>query len=645
MVWKSPYSPPDAAGPYGTGPESNDSDQQSSQSNSNSQSDKAAVTALHSSSESATAGVSSYASGAVNLGRAARAASAGSRAAAVGSHQMTNALGAAFKAVTGIANAIAVVSVPIANALIGASMTVGPFVVLAALGAVGIHAATDVDKFAGVLHQPGVELEVVSLIDKGLAYISGQSQVQALDTVAEHASDIHTIVTDTLTHHAAVAEASTQAPEHHDSQAQPDPVPVTPEPPADPVEPDPPSPPDPPPVNTAPEITGIDLTHIAENVAGVAHVTIHDAEDGDIVLDLPIAPQDFETTPAITLHASYTDSGGITVERDFTVTIDDVDETAPNLPAVFQSAEAIARHVTLAFPSDIWSPYSVTGDVTSKTVTFSNHDPTSSDTHDLITATIRIADLGYVPKVSATTTGIGTIVNLTAYSDHIDVRIDDTHPGGGDNYRINLTLTDPVHMTGDGALVITDGYASVLKTAWADPEDGTISGTVSIGPLSYDPAGNNTHTVTASATDSGGITVTHDFQVIVDPLPGQPLETFSGLNDFDGWHVDYGRTDWLSSYLSIGRGTNAPSSISKTVSLTAGETYTLSWDGNNANGGSVYTVTIGSDGHTYNDAPGWKHHEVQFIATGAEKVSFATFASSDSDALIDNIAVTPLHHA
>lgn len=224
------------------------------------------------------------------------------------------------------------------------------------------------------------------------------------------------------------------------------------------------------------------------------------------------------------------------------------------------------------------------------------------------------------------------------------MRLDDVHPGGGDGYRINLTLTDPATVASDGIIVI-DGYSSVISTAWTDPEDGTITGAASLGPFSYDPTGgSNTHVVAVTVTDSSGLTSSHDINVVVMPLPGMAIETFSGINDFAGWTVTSGLTYWLNGTLSVGRGTDAPSSISKTIALTEGETYTLSWDGNVRNGGTTYTVTAGGTSHSYGPASGWEHHEVQFVATGPEQIAFATPASSDQDAWIDNIAVTAMHH-
>lgn len=110
---------------------------------------------------------------------------------------------------------------------------------------------------------------------------------------------------------------------------------------------------------TAPTILSVSAPDVAENSSGTVTVTAWDAIDGMITRTIAIGPQDYEALGSgktVLSGIDVTNSSGLTAHAGAVTHILDVNEAA-----VLQSVETVDRHITLAFPNDIWTPYSVTG--------------------------------------------------------------------------------------------------------------------------------------------------------------------------------------------------------------------------------------------------------------------------------------------
>ncbi|MCH9646666.1 MAG: M36 family metallopeptidase [Deltaproteobacteria bacterium] len=311
------------------------------------------------------------------------------------------------------------------------------------------------------------------------------------------------------------------------------------------------------PGNTAPTVTitaPADGSSSSDGDSVTFTGVANDTEDGDISgslnwtssLDGSIGSGGTFSTSALsvgthTITASATDSGGLSGSDSITVTVNGVN-TAPV--------------VTITAPAD--GSTSTSGD----SVTFAG---TANDNED---GTIT-ASLGWTSNVDGSIGSGGTFSTSSLSVGAHTITASVTDSGGlSGSAAISITVTQPANTppqvnitapgdgstSGSGASVTFSGTANDTEDgdisaalAWTSDLDGSIGsgGTFSTSSLSV-----GTHSITASATDSGGLTGTDSISISVTAV--QPVTvTFTSIADHDGWVRESNETSGVGGARNI----------------------------------------------------------------------------------------------
>ncbi len=252
--------------------------------------------------------------------------------------------------------------------------------------------------------------------------------------------------------------------------------------------------------------------------------TATDPEDGNIAASLAWTSNvdgavgtgaSINTTLSVGTHtitASATDSGGLSDNDAISVTVDPpvnqppvVNITAPANGANFAAGSSINFTGTATDPED--------GNIAASLAWTSNVDG-ALGTGASINASLSVG----THTITASATDSGGLSDNDAISVTVDPPVNQppvvniTAPADGSNF----SLGSSINFTGTAADPEDGNIAASL--AWTSSIDGAIGTGASINAI----LSVGSHTITASATDSGGLSDSDAISVTVDPPPNQP---------------------------------------------------------------------------------------------------------------------------
>ena len=269
---------------------------------------------------------------------------------------------------------------------------------------------------------------------------------------------------------------------------------------------------------------------------------------------------DFEATPTLTARVRITDTGGLTFEKAFTITVTDVNEAPTDLtldPATIDENQPVGSTVglvsavdpeqlgteTFALPSGVVdnASFSITVDGTLQTEAALDFETRS--TH---TVRVRVTDAGglsYVEDLTVTVTNVNEAPTDVALS---GASIPE-NSGAGTSVG-TFTTTD-----GDGTAPYT--YALVTGTGSTDNGSFSITGNTLTAASDFNFEAKASYSVRVRATDQGGLSFEKALTVDVTDVNEQPSTLTLGKSDieenrpadstvgtFDATDVDAGST-------------------------------------------------------------------------------------------------------
>lgn len=331
---------------------------------------------------------------------------------------------------------------------------------------------------------------------------------------------------------------------------------------------------------------------------------------------LSAASFNFETKSSYAIRVRTTDQGGLTFDKNFTITVNDVNE-APSITAgqVFNIAENSSQNASVgtvfANDPDSGAPFnlrtfSITAGNTNEAfsidpatgqITVSNAAPLDFETNQTFVLTIALADGGGASAVPTTVT-----VQLTNLNEAptISALGSESIPEDGVSGTLTFTIGDPETAAGNLTVQATSSNQSLVPNA-----NLILSGTGGSRGLVISPLADQTGTATITVTVSDGVTST----TRTIPLTVVPINDAPTLSSFPSPAIFENHSTGPIAF-TVGDVDNALSSL--TITITSSNpavipNSSIVIDGTGANraltatplpnrsGATVITVTV-SDG-------------------------------------------------
>ena len=311
-------------------------------------------------------------------------------------------------------------------------------------------------------------------------------------------------------------------------------------------------------VNESAELLSIDLLSMNENELATVVATWNDPEDGIVTVVKTIPEQDYESSSTVDVDLSYTDSGGLKVEKLHSVEVRDVNEGAILIKVDVDTTPENSSRVITAY----WSDPEDGEVIVVKTLEAQNYETTKESVIDLSYTdsgqlvanymhTVEITDVKeYAQLVNISLTELEenqSAVMTVTWMDSKLGTIDVEYVLDAQDYEKKPILDIPIRFTDSSGLItdhihtiqitnvneppvyvshsfsaIDENTSGILEVEWLDPEDGAV--TTSVALDSYDHETVDSIVRELNYTDTGGLSTSKTVTIEINDVNEAPFD-------------------------------------------------------------------------------------------------------------------------